>query len=132
MPIPTYCWKDLSIDFVISLLILTDWKKNNYNLIFVIIDRLIKIGYYKLVKVTINTPSLVKLIINIMMRYHGLLNSIITNWRLLFTLKFWLLLYYFLDIKWRLLTIFYPQIDGQIKRQNNMIKAYFQAFVNFE
>ena len=55
--------------------------------------------YYKSIKVIINILGFVKVIINILIKYHGLLDFIITNLGLLFTSKFWLLLYYFLDIK---------------------------------
>lgn len=61
----THWWKDLSRDFVTGLLISTDWKSDNYNSIFVIIDRLTKMVHYKLVKVIIDTSSLVEMIINI-------------------------------------------------------------------
>ena len=53
---------------------------------------------YKLVKVIINALGLTKIIINIVIRHHNLLDSIISNWELLFILKFWSLLYYFLSI----------------------------------
>ena len=88
--------------------------------------------YYKLVKITIVAPSLAKVIINVVVRYHGLSNLIITNWGSLFTLKFWSLLCYFFSIKRRLFNAFHPQMDGQTKRQNSMIEAYFWTFVNFE
>ena len=65
-------------------------------------------------------------------RHYGLPNSIVTNWKLLFTSKFWSLLCYFLGIKRRLSTAFYPQINGQTERQNSIIEAYLQAFVNFK
>ena len=35
--------------------------------------------HYKLVKVTIGAPRLIKVIINIVIRYYGLLDLIITN-----------------------------------------------------
>ena len=88
--------------------------------------------YYKLVKVTINAPDLAEVIINVVVRYHGLPDSIITDWGLLFTSKFWSLPCYFLGIKQRLFTAFHLQTDGQTKRQNRTIEAYLQAFVNFE
>ena len=88
--------------------------------------------YYELVKVTINAPGFTEVIIDVVVRHHGPLDSIITNHRLLFTSKFWSLLCYFFNIKWRLSTIFYPQIDGRTKRQNSMIEAYLRVFVNFK
>ena len=42
------------------------------------------------------------------------------------------MLCYFLSIKRSLSTTFHLQIDGQTKRQNYIIKVYFQSFVNFE
>ena len=99
LPVPTHCWKDLSIDFVTGLPILIDWKRDSYDSILVIIDRLTKMVYYELVKVTINAPDLVEVIINIVVRHHGLPDSIVTDRRSLFTSKFWSLLCYFLGIK---------------------------------
>ncbi len=54
LPIPTHRWKDLSMDFVISLLISADWKSDSYDLILVIVDRLMEMVHYVPVKVTIN------------------------------------------------------------------------------
>ena len=76
------------MDFVIGLQILTDWKKNNYDSIFVIVDWLIKIVYYKLVKVIINTLRLAKNIIYIVVRHYSFPNSIVPNLGLLFISKF--------------------------------------------
>ena len=72
--------------------------------------------YYEPVKIIINTPSLAEVIIDIVVRHHGLPITIVTNKGFLFTLKFWSLLYYFFGIKCRLSIVFYPQTDGQTKR----------------
>ena len=122
----------MSIDFVIDLPILTDWKGNSYNSILVIVDWLTKMVHYKPVKVIIDAPGFAEIIINVVVRYHRLPDLIVTNRKSLFILKFWSLLYYFLNIKRKLLTAFHPQTDGQTKRQNSTSKAYLQVFVNFE
>ena len=62
-----------------SLPILTDWKGDSYDLILVIVDWLTKMVYYKLVKVIINASGLVEIIINLVVRRHGLPNMILTN-----------------------------------------------------
>ena len=54
--------------------------------------------HYKLVKVTIDTPSFAKIIIKIVINYYGFFGLIIINRRLLLTSKFLSLLYYFLGI----------------------------------
>ena len=83
-----------------------DEKSNDYNLILVIINWLIKIIYYKLVKFTINSLGLVNVIINKMIRHYDILNSIIINKNLFFILKFWLLLCYFLALNKSFLLLF--------------------------
>lgn len=86
------------MDFITGLSILTNWKGENYDSILVIIGRLIKIFYYKPVKVIINAPRLVKLIINMIVWHHSLLDLIITDTSLLYTSKLWLLLCYFVKM----------------------------------
>ena len=64
--------------------------------------------YYKLVKITINTPGLAEVIIKVLVQHLNFPNSIMTNKGSIFTLKFWLLLCYFFGIKKQLSIIFYP------------------------
>ncbi len=70
----------------------------------------------KLVKITINVPNLAEVIIDMIVRYHGVPKSIIMDQDLLFILKFLFLICYFLEIKKKLFTAFYPQIDSQTER----------------
>ena len=120
------------MDFVMGLPISTDWKGDSYDSILVIVDRLTKMVHYEPVKVTIDAPGLAEVIIDVVVRHHGLPDLIVTNRGSLFTLKFWSSLCYFLGIKRRLSTAFHPQTDGQTERQNSTIEAYLRAFVNFE
>ena len=90
-----------------NLPLLINLKKDNYNFIFIIVDWLIKIVHYKLIKITFNAPKLAKSIMNIIVQHYDLQNFIITNKSLLFNSKFWSILYYFFGIKCRLLSVFY-------------------------
>ena len=112
------------MDFVTGLPLSSDWKGDNYNSILVIVDQLTKMVHYKPVKVTINAPGLVEVIIDVVVQHHGLPDSIISDRGAIFTSKFWSLLCYFLGIKQRLSTAFYPQTDRQTERQNSTIEAY--------
>ena len=132
LSVPTYHWKDLSIDFIMDLPISTDWKRDSYDSILIIVNWLTKMVHYKPVKVTIDAPGLAEVIINVVVRHHGFSDSIVTDRGSLFTLKFWLSLCYFLGIKRGLSIAFYLQMDGQIKKQNSIMEAYLWAFVNFE
>ena len=94
----THYWKDLMIDFVTDLSISINWKRDSYDPILVIVDWLTQMVHYKLVKITINASRLVEVIINIIVRHHDFPDSIVTNQAFFFTLKFWLLLCYFLAL----------------------------------
>ena len=76
------------MDFVIRLLISTNWKGRSYNSILVIIDWLTKMVYYDLVKVTINVPELVEVILDMVVWDHGFSDSIVSDRGSLFTSKF--------------------------------------------
>ena len=65
LPVPTHCWKDLSIDFVTRLPQSADWRDNSYDLILVIVNWLTKIVYYKPLQMIITAPTLAKVILNI-------------------------------------------------------------------
>ena len=132
MPVPTYWWKDLLMDFVTGLSISTNWKRDSYDFILVIVDRLTKMVYYEPIKITINVPSLAEIIIYVVICHHGLPNSIVTDKGSLFISKFWSLLCYFLGIKQRLSTTFYLRTNGQTKQQNSTMEAYLRAFINFK
>ena len=88
--------------------------------------------HYEPVKVTIDAPGLAEVILDVVVRHHGLPDSIVSDRGSLFTSKFWSSLCYFLGIKRRLSTAFHPQTDGQTERQNSTMEAYLRAFVNFE
>ena len=88
--------------------------------------------YYELVKITIDAPGLAEAIIDVVIRHHGLLNSIVTDRGFLFISKFWSFLCYFYGMKRQIFTAFHPQTDGQTKRQNSTMEAYLQVCVNFE
>ena len=120
------------MNFVTGLPISTNWKKDSYDSILVIVDRLTKMIHYKPVKIIIDVPGFSKVIINMVIQNHCFLDSIVTNRSSLFILKFWLSLYYFLGIKQWLSTAFYPQTNSQTKRQNTTIKTHLRAFLNFE
>lgn len=59
------------IDFVTSLSLSIDWKKVKYNVILIIVDQLTKIIYYKLVKTKIDVASPAVIIINMVIKHHG-------------------------------------------------------------
>ena len=94
------------MNFVISLPISAKWKDDSYKLILVIINRLTKMVYYKLIKVTIDVPGLAKVIISVIVCHHKISESIVIDQSLLFRSKFWFYLCDFLRIKTKLFIAF--------------------------
>ena len=120
------------MDFITRLPVSTNWKGETYDSILVIVDKFTKMVHYKPVKVTIDAPGLAEVIIDGVVRQHGLPNSIISDRGSVFNSKFWSLVCYFLGIKQRLSTVFHPKTNGQTERQNNSIKAYLRVFVSYK
>ena len=108
LPVLTHRWKDFSMNFITGLPISTDWKRESYDSILVIVDWLTIMMHYELVKVTIDAPRLAEVILDMVVWHHDLLNLIVSDRGLLFTSKFWSSLCYFLSIERGLLTAFYP------------------------
>ena len=67
------------MDFVTRLLVFTNWKGDIYDLILVIVAQLTKMVYYEPVKVSINIFSLAELILDMIICYHILPNSIVID-----------------------------------------------------
>ena len=67
------------MDFLTGLPLSAGWMGDKYNSILVIIDQLTKMVHYKLVKITIDTPGLAKVILDVVVWYHNLPDSIVIN-----------------------------------------------------
>ena len=120
------------MDFVTGLPQSADWKGDGYDSILVIVDWLTKMVHYKPVQTTITAPVLAEVILNIIVRHNSLPDSIVSDRGSVFMSKFWSSLCYFLSIKRKLSTAFYPQTDGQTERQNSTMEVYLRAFVNYK
>ena len=67
------------MDFVTGFPPSADWKGDNYDSILVIVNRLTKMVHYEPVKVTIDAPRLAEVIIDVVIRHHGLPDSIVID-----------------------------------------------------
>ena len=67
------------MDFVTGLPVSINWKRDNYDSILVIVDQLTKMVYYKPVKITLDTPGLAEVIIDVVVRPHGLPDLIVSD-----------------------------------------------------
>lgn len=98
--------------------------ESSYNYILIIVNQLTKMINNKSMKITINTLGLPKVIIDVMVKHHGLLNSIMSDKASLFTSKFGSS-QSILGIKHKLFTLFFLLTNVQTKRQNSTMQANF-------
>lgn len=120
------------MDFVTSLLIPTNSKREFYDSILVIVDGFMKMIQYESLEITFDTFGLAEIIIDIVVEHPSRPDLIMTDSGLLFTSKFWQLLRYLLGINRRLSTAFHPKTYSQIAQQNSKIEVSIRGFVNFE
>ena len=85
---PTHKWKDILLDFVTGLPPFKDWRGHIYDSILVIVNRLTKMLYYIAVDKTLDAKQFAQVLIENLIRYHGLSDSIVTNRGSLFTSQF--------------------------------------------
>ena len=90
------------VDFVTGLSSSKNWRGHSYDLILVIVDRLTKISHYIAVNNALDAEQFAQVLIENLVRYHGLLDSIVTDRASLFTSQFLSSLTYFLRIRRRL------------------------------
>ena len=67
------------MSFVIGLPNSAYWKNDSYDLILVIVNQLTKMVHYVSVQITINTPGLAKIIINVVASHHRMPESIVID-----------------------------------------------------
>lgn len=75
------------MNFMLDLLILKNKNNDNYNLILASFKYLLKVVYYKLVKIMIDAFGIENIILNIVIKQNNFSNSIIYNRNVLFQLN---------------------------------------------
>ena len=76
---------------------------------------------------TITAMNVARLFPEVVVRYHGLPGSIISNRDYRFMSEFWKQLLMFLDIKPRMYSPYHPQTNGQSERTNQTMKQVFRT-----
>lgn len=73
------------MELVTDLSISTNEKEEAYNSILVFVKLLIRMVHLKLIKTSLDVPRLAEIIINVVIKYYGLLYSIMSDQGSLFT-----------------------------------------------
>ncbi len=131
-PPPEQPWDEVTMDFIVKLPKSTDpVTKVKYDSILVMVDRLTKYAHFIPCNETIDAQQLGCLVLDKLVRYHGLPAVIVTDRDKLFTSKYWKTLVAAMGIRHKLSTAFHPETDGQTERANQSLEAYLRHYVNY-
>ena len=101
-----------------------------YDSILVMVDKLTKYSHFIPCQKTITAKQLEYLVLDRLVRHHGLPINFITNRDKLFILAYWQTLVASIGIKHKLSTAFHPKTDGQTERANQSLEAYLRHYLN--
>jgi len=105
---------------------------NGKDALWVIIDRLTKMGHLVACHGTMNPKDLANQFLQQIIRPNGLPSSIVSDRGSLFTSDFWKRVMEALRISRNLSTVFHPQMDGQTERANATLEQYLWAYCNYQ
>ena len=104
---------------------------NNFDSIFVVVDRFSKMTHFVPCNETVNAENLARLFIDNIVRYHGLPDNIVSDRGPQFISIFWKTLLNLLHVSVSLSSAAHPQTDGQTERMNQNLEQYLRCFVNY-
>ena len=122
-------WKEIFMNFIIDLF-LSKRDKVVYDLIFMIIDRYIKMIKYLSVSIKIDVSKLTNVFFEKIVLHFDISADIVSDKNSLFINTFWSTLCYYAKIKRWLNITFHSQTDDQIKKQNQILKYYLRSYAN--
>jgi transposase InsO family protein len=119
---------------VVSVLILiTDLPTiRTNNSILVVVDRLTKMAHFTPCSKLITAEETTQLILDEIVRLHGLPKEIVSDRGPQFASKFWHRLFEVLGVDIRLSSAFHLETDGQTERTNQTLEQYLCCTVNYQ
>jgi transposase InsO family protein len=102
------------------------------NSIPVVVDRLTKMAHFTPCSKLITAKETAQLILDGIVRLHGLPEEIVFDRGPQFASKFWHRLFELLGVDIQLSSAFHPETDGQIERTNQTFEQYLRCTVNYQ
>lgn len=129
---PTEPWEEVTMDFITDLPESRDpVTEARFNGIMVVVDRLTKYAHFLPYRKDYDAPKVANLVLDRVIRLHGLPKRFITDRDKLFTSNFWKTITAKTGIKHVMSTAFHPQTDGQTERLNQNIETYLRHYVDY-
>jgi len=126
LPIPENRWTNITMDFIVDLPV-----SNNFDSIFVVVDRLTKMAHFIPCCKTDDAPRIASLFITNIFRLHGLPTIIVSDRDSKFLSRFWTAVFDALKVKLKFSTAFHPQTDGQTERVNQSLEQYLRCYIDY-
>ena len=130
---PRQFWQIITINFITELFLSIQTSVNiTCDIIMTVIDKFTK--YIELVSTrkNISAETLTHILIDEIIKNHGMSEVIISDRDKLFIFKFWEALIKRLEIKRKMSTAFHSRTDEQSERTNQTIQQYFWTYVSKE
>jgi len=127
LELPRWSWDMISTDFITALRM-----SNGKDALWVIIDRLTKMGHFAACQGTGSPEDQADHFLRQVIRPHGLPSSIVSDRGSLFTSDFWRRVSEAHGILRNLSTAFHPQTERQTERPNATLKQYLRAYCNYQ
>ena len=118
-------WLHVSVDFITKLLL-----AQGYDLILVVVDKLMKMVYFIPTTEKTSAEGLARLFRDNVWKLYGLPKSIISDRGPQFVAELMRELNEMLGIKSKLLMVFHPQTDRQTERVNQELEQYLRMFID--
>ncbi len=125
--IPSRPWGSIVMDFITDLPIV-----RTKNSILVVVDQLTKMAHFTPCSKSITAEETAQLILDRIVRLHGLPEEIVSDRGPQFASKFWRRLFELLGVDIRLSSGFHPETDGQTERTNQTLEQYLHCTMNYQ
>jgi len=124
---PEQRWHTITMDLITSLPV----TKDGNDAIVVVVDKFSKMVHYIPTVTTTDAPKLATLMIEHVIRLHGVPIHIISDRDPRFTSSFWKALWLQLGTKLKMSTAYHPQSDGLTERNNRTLEESLRSYVNY-
>ena len=132
LPVPERPWKEISLDWIVSLPLSRTGTGEEFNSILVIVDRYTKIARFLPTRSDTTAPEFAELFHREIELKYSAPTGIVSDRDSKITSKFWAEVCYHALVKRRLSTAFYPQTDGQTEILNRILEHYLRAYTRDE
>jgi len=123
LPIPEWKWEHITMDFVTGL----PRTQRQHDAVWVIVDRLTKSAHFIPINMQYSLEKLAQLFVEVIVRYHGVPVSIVSDRDPRFTSRFWHSLHDALGTRLKFSSAFHPQTDGQSERTIQILEYLLRA-----